>query len=128
MDTISTSKVKLRTTLSQLSSKGKLLNADACYLWLLRRKNLVGWTYNYNWSCQAVRNFDKLIACQGKSSRTIRIANNTHIKCYIGKDTMLLGSFNLTYPTVQDFCIEVTDIVLRNYMRRMFNKHWKELE
>ena len=128
MDTIPISRVKLNVALPFIQSKGKLLNADSSYLWLLRHKKLIGWTYNYNWGCQAIRNFDKLIACQGRPSKTVRIANNTHIKCYISKDSMLIGSFNLTYPTVQDLCLEVTDVVLRNYMRRMFNQHWKALE
>lgn len=128
MDTIPTSRVKLRTTLSSIPSKGKLLNADDCYDWIFNRGKLVGWTYNFNRMCCLWQHFDKLISCLGQPAKQVRIANNTHIKCYISKDSMLIGSFNLTQATVQDFCIEVKDIVLCNYMRRMFNKHWKELE
>lgn len=41
---------------------------------------------------------------------------------------MLVTSFNLSHATVNDLGIEVIDIALCNYMRRQFNKHWKELE
>jgi hypothetical protein len=128
MDTIPTSKVKLRTALPLIATKGKLLNADDCYDWIFNRSKLIGWTYNFNRMCCLWQHFEKLISCQGQPAKQVRIANNTHIKCYIGKDSMLVGSFNLTQATVQDLCIEVKDIVLLNYMRRMFNQHWKALE
>jgi hypothetical protein len=128
MDTIPTSKVRLRVAVPPIPSKGKLLNGENSLDWIIERKHLVGWTYNFNVSCRAWQSFDRLISCQGRASKNVRIANNTHIKCYIGRDSMLIGSFNLTFPTVQDLCIEVKDFVLINYMRRMFNQHWKALE
>jgi hypothetical protein len=128
MDTIPTSRVRLRTSVPDIQSKGRLLNAIDCHVWILKRKHLIGWTYNFNRMSRLWQCFDRLISCQGSPAKQVRIANNTHIKCYIGKDSMLIGSFNLTFPTVQDLCIEVRDIALCNYMRRMFNQHWKALE
>lgn len=128
MDTIKTSQLRLRIGLSVIPSKDKLLNADACYEWIFNRDHLIGWTYNFNASCPLWRRFDKLISCQGRPSQSIRIANNTHMKCYLSLTSMLITSFNLTYPTVNDMGIETSNIIYVNYMRRMFNKHWKELE
>lgn len=128
MDTIPTSRVRLNVALSLIPSKGRLLNGDASFNWIFARKNLIGWTYNFNASCVLWKRFDRLISCQGRASQRIRIAGNTHMKCYIDKKSMLVTSFNLTYSTINDMGIEVIDIVLCNYMRRMFNKHWKELE
>src|SRR6266496_1576267 len=112
------SQVRLNTFLSPFPSKGHLLNADECYLWIRNRKRLIGWTYNFNIHCPLIKCFTRLISCQGQPSSTVRIANNTHIKCYIDKKSMLITSFNLTYPTVLDLGIVVSDIVLNNYMRR----------
>lgn len=122
------SQVRLAQSLSDFASKGKLLNGVDCFIWINRRKHLVGWTYNFNVFCNLYRHFDKLISCQGRPSKSIRIANNTHMKCYIDKKSMLVTSFNLSHATVNDLGIEVIDIALCNYMRRQFNKHWKELE
>lgn len=125
---LKTSRVRVNRALSEFSSKGRLLNGLDCYTWVLRRKHLVGWTYNFNRLCTLWQRFDRLISCQGVPSHRIRIANNTHMKCYIDRKSMLVTSFNLTHATVNDLGIEVTDVTLCNYMRRLFNKHWKELE
>lgn len=128
MDTIPTSSVKVGISLSTIPSKGRMLNGVDSFNWIIWREKLVGWTYNYNWSTGVLSHFDRLISCRGREDRRVRLANNTHMKCYIGKKSMLITSFNLTYPTVNDMGMEVLDVALCNYMRRMFNKHWKELE
>src|SRR6266536_1255191 len=112
MNTVKLSTVKLKPSLSWLESKGRLLNADACYIWIRRHDKLVGWTYNYNPSSCLIDYFARLISCLGPASKKVRIANNIHMKCYINKESMLVTSFNLSYPTVQDMGIEVFDIVL----------------
>jgi hypothetical protein len=40
---------------------------------------------------------------------------------------MLIGSFNLTAPTIEDLCVEVADQSLIAFMRIQFRKHWKAL-
>jgi hypothetical protein len=122
------SKVKLRFGLSEFKSKGYLLNATDSYEWIHTRENLIGWTYNFNRLCSLWQHFDKLISCQGVPAKQVRIANNTHMKCYIHKRSMLVTSFNLTFPTINDLGVEIKDVALCNYMKILFNKHWKELE
>lgn len=123
-----TARVRLNYGLSEFDSKGKLLNGRDCCIWVRDRRHLVGWTYNFNIHYGLYQSFDRLISCQGRPSKRIRIANNTHMKCYIDSKSMLVTSFNLTHPTVNDLGVEIQDIVLCNYMKRIFNKHWKELE
>lgn len=128
METILTSHVKLQTSISQFKSKGRLLNALDCCRWIRDKRNLVGWTYNYNPSYGLCECFTRLISCQGRPSKRIRIANNTHMKCYISDKSMIITSFNLSAPTINDLGIEIKDVTYLNYMKTLFNKHWKELE
>jgi hypothetical protein len=124
---IETSKVRLGRHLTIVPSQKNLLNGEDCYMWLLRHKNLIGWTYNYNPHCGLTVLFDRLITCKGEPRNNIRIAENTHMKCYIHKCTMLVTSFNLSYPTVLDMGYVVTDMKAVAHMKMQFDKHWEQL-
>ncbi len=126
MDEIQISKVRLGTRIPPIRSKGKLLNADDSYMWILRRKHLVGWTFSI--TKVHVKSFDRLIAgCGLQPFPNVKYAGNVHLKCYIDKKEMLIGSYNLTSPTIEDLCVLVTDITSINHMRIQFNKHWRTL-
>lgn len=127
MNEIETSKVRLGTYLPSIPTCKNLLNGDDCYLWLLRHKNLIGWTYNYNPHCGLTALFDRLITCKGAARDNIRVAENTHIKCYIHKNTMLITSFNLSYPTVHDMGYIVMDVKAVSHMKLHFDIHWNKL-
>jgi hypothetical protein len=114
--------------LPELKVKGKLLDSDATFMWIYRRKDLVGWTYSFNPNTPLLKRFKQLIAGTGAPCANVRIACNTHIKCYIDRKSMLIGSFNLTGPSILDLCIEVTDPSLVATMRIQFRKHWNLLK
>jgi len=120
--------VRVGLRLPVVQSRGRLLNGDDVFVWISKRKNLVGWTYSYNPSCILLRRFKSLIAGTGRPCTNVRIATNTHIKCYIDRDSMLVGSFNLTEPTIQDLCVEIKDQSLIAHMRIQFRKHWNILK
>jgi hypothetical protein len=122
------SRVKLGRHLTPLRTKGMLMDGDQCYTWLLRQKNLLGWTYNYNDHCPLVARFKQLIVCIGPPRHNVRIANNVHLKCYMNSKSMLVTSFNLSYPSIIDLGVLVKDASLTSYMRLQFRKHWKSLE
>jgi hypothetical protein len=119
--------VRVGQRLPPFKVKGKLLDGDGAFLWIHRRKDLIGWTYSFNPKCVLLKRFKYLIACVGAPCSNVRIAGNIHVKCYIDQRSMLIGSFNLTNPTIQDLCIEVTDQSLVAHMRIQFRKHWKLL-
>ena len=127
---IPTSRTRLNLQLPELQTSGRLLNGMQTFSWIYDRKNLVGWTYSYNPAFILVTRFKQLIACVGLPRSNVRLAGNTHIKCYIDKkeQKMVIGSFNLTEPTINDLCIEITDRALVNHMRLQFSKHWKLLQ
>jgi hypothetical protein len=120
--------IRVGQRLPAIKLKGRLLDADGAFLWIYRRKDLIGWTYSYNPRCVLLKRFKYLIACVGIPSSNVRIAGNIHVKCYIDKKSMLIGSFNLTEPTIQDLCVEVTDQSLVAHMRIQFRKHWDLLK
>ena len=95
MNELETSKVKLGTYLTVVPTYKNLLNGEDCYLWLLRHKNLIGWTYNYNPHCGLIALFDRLITCKGDAKSNIRIAHNVHIKCYVHKSYNASHEFQL---------------------------------
>jgi len=119
------SKVRLGRQLPPLETRGKLLNGEETFLWIYKRRDLVGWTYSVRRPL-ALR-FKQLIAYVGEPAPNIKFAQNVHMKCYIDKKSMLIGSFNLTAPTIEDLCVEITDQSLVAFMRIQFRKHWKAL-
>jgi len=127
MDDIKVSKVRTGLLAPEIKSKGSLLNGDDSYAWLMKREGLIGWTYSFNPYAIVLLHFAKLISCQGRAQKNVKIASNTHLKCYIHKYQMLIGSFNLTYPTIEDLSVLVTDKILINHMHNQFTQHWKRL-
>lgn len=128
MHTLRLSQIKLGNYIPPLRSSKSLLNGEDSYLWIKEHKPLVGWTYDYNPHAILIESFERLISCKGLARKNVRIANNVHVKCYIHTNVMLIGSFNLTFPTIVDLCYLVTDKKAVDFYREQFEEHWKHLE
>lgn len=122
--------------LTKLQSFGPLLNARDSFGWLHENKGFVGWTYTINPKVWTFLQPTRLIADRVKDlaehngkvyNSRIRVATCCHIKCYISKTSMLIGSFNLTAPTIEDLCVLVKDKKQIVHMRKTFDCHWKAL-
>ena len=125
-NSIAVGNVQLGAILPEFCSRGVLLNGYDSDRWIRKRKDLIGWTFSFN--VEYLTYFKQLIV--GISlvpSNKIKVARNNHTKCYIDKKEMLVGSFNLSRPTIEDLCIKVTVQSLIAFMRIQFRKHWKAL-
>lgn len=120
--------------LLELRSFRTILNATDTVGWLdLHRDDFVGWTYSVTEA--AIRMFKPKKLIIGNITTVlpayywdrVKLASHCHIKCYIGPDEMLVGSFNLTAPSIEDMMVRVTDKVTVREVRGQFNKHWKAL-
>jgi hypothetical protein len=118
--------LRVGITLPPLASRGILLNGHDSDRWIRKRKDLIGWTFSFH--VEYLRYFKQLIV--GVSlvpSAKLKVARNNHTKCYIDKREMLIGSFNLSHPTIEDLCVVIKDPSLIAHMRIQFRKHWKTL-
>ena len=123
--------------LTELLSFGSLLNATDSFAWLMENSGFVGWTYTINPKVWSLVQPSKLIIdrpgilADEKNDKVynsrIRVATCCHIKCYIGEKEMLVGSFNLTAPTIEDLCVVIKDKKQISHMRKTFTQHWKAL-
>ena len=123
---VALSKVQLGGALPPFTSRGILLNSYDSDCWIRERRDLIGWTFSFN--VEYLTFFKQLIV--GISlvpSNKIKVACGNHTKCYIHKKEMLVGSFNLSRPTIEDICVVVKDQSLVAFMRIQFRKHWKAL-
>lgn len=107
-----------------------ILTAEQCHMWLSVQSSLIGWTYSCNPLALRLYKFTKLICGVPYNwfPDHVRYACNTHIKCYIGPKAMLIGSYNLTAPTIQDCAVIVTDKKSIAAMKTQFSLHWKALK
>lgn len=106
-----------------------LLNKDECWAWLKEQAGIVGWTFCYNRAVFSQISVARLIVCVGQpdTPNWVRYASNCHMKIYVGKTQALVGSFNLTWPTIEDAGILITKQSQVRALRQTFNKHWKHL-
>ena len=126
MDTIKLAHIKT-ARVSSIQSKGILLTGGEAYDWLKKRRNLKGWTYNYNEYCPLFHSFKQIITCKGKRHPKVKFADNVHLKCYMDLKVMIVGSFNLVYPTIEDLCVLIEQPGLVSFMRLQFRTHWNSL-
>jgi hypothetical protein len=122
------SKIRMGRPALEFSSKGDLLNCyDSCQ-WILRRYNLIGWTYSFD--VEYTGHFKRLICGSGRVDGNVthvKYAPNIHQKVYVDKKEMLISSANLVAPTIQNVSVVIRDQTLINYMRILFNKQWRYL-
>jgi len=122
--------------LLELQSFGPLLNAKDAFDWLHGHPGFVGWTYTINAKVWTLLQPAKLIVDRAKDlvepngkiyNSRIRSATCCHIKCYLDKTWMLIGSLNLVAPTLEDFCVLIKDKKQIAFQLKQFNRCWKVL-
>lgn len=115
--------------LKELQSYGRLLNAKDSLGWLMDNRGFIGWTYTVNLKLWSLLQPKQLIVdrCEKLYNSKIRVASCCHIKCYMSEYEMLIGSFNLTAPTIEDLCVFIQDKHEVSHMRKVFKQHWKAL-
>jgi phosphatidylserine/phosphatidylglycerophosphate/cardiolipin synthase-like enzyme len=128
--TVQTNLVHVGQSMEGFKSFGPILNSIDSDDWLQNQKSLIGWTYSSSALSLNWMKFERLIVGRdfvSFSPTKIRCANNVHAKCYISKSSALLGSFNLTAPTVEDLCYLIKDKKIVEHLRKEFNRQWKAL-
>lgn len=124
-------KVLVGKAVPDFRSLGIVYNSNDCVAWLKQQKSLIGWTYSFTPYGLSLYNFTRLIAgvCNGQhvNSCRVRYANNIHAKCYLSDKSALIGSFNLTAPTIQDLAVVIVHKQTLQHLRREFNRQWKAL-
>lgn len=119
--------------MERLESFGHLLDARDCDLWLRSQVALIGWTYSLNPVSLYLYDFRRVISGRviekpHGCGTQIRFTCNNHIKCYITKSEMLIGSYNLSAPTIEDCAVRITSKAEIKHMRTQFERHWKSLK
>lgn len=124
---LDTTGVIIGNLLPAFKSSGNLLNAENTFQWVMKRNDLLGWTYTIQPGicCR----FRRLITGRPLDCvlANVRTATNCHIKCYIAKDSAVLGSFNLTLPTILDLSILITNRTQLKALRELHRSHWAAL-
>lgn len=125
----STTRLDIAPRLPELSSFGNLLNAKDSFAWLHENPGFSGWTYSLNPRVWTLLQPKQLIVDRytDPANSRIRVASACHIKCYFTDSTMLIGSFNLTAPTIEDLSVLVKDRKAVAHMKKQFKLHWKYL-
>jgi hypothetical protein len=111
-------------------STGTILCAEDTVDWLKAQRQIVGWTYTLSDDFLLKLSIDRVIAGKpynGGFKLRVKVAQATHVKCYIGQSEMYIGSFNLTHPTIEDLGVIVKDKKQIKTMRAFFEKSWKAL-
>ena len=126
---IGLSDIKLGNFLPPIESTIGILCAEDTVDWLKAQRLLIGWTFTLNENFAILLDIDRLIVgqpYQGNLGR-IKLARGTHIKCYIGKHEMYIGSMNLTEPTIEDVGVIIPNKKQIAHMRKQFELCWKSL-
>jgi hypothetical protein len=129
MITLNTNMVELGVQLPPFESFNTIYNSTDCMLWCHGQNAISGWTYTFNPNVLRWARISKLIVgnFSGYKSKHVRYATHCHIKCYIGDSAALIGSFNLTQPTIEDMAVFIKDKKLLAHLRKQHKLHWNAL-
>ena len=125
---IDTTKTKVGGWCPCFHGNKTILTAEDCHRWLMDQLDLIGWTYTVRACVVRQYSFKRLIANKTDQPISIvRLATNIHAKVYLTEKEMLIGSFNLTRPEIEDIAVLIKDQTQIKFMRNQFEKHWKAL-